>query len=101
MLQQISLNFTTFNVEPHDRCGYDSVNVFDTDDTNSLGVLCGTDIPDSIKTTTNTMLIVFTTDDYDGNPVNTGFTAHLSFVNDDDDDDDDDSKFLLYFMLHD
>lgn len=56
--------FISFNVEPHSRCLYDYLDVFDGNNTSApkIGRYCGTHAPDVIKSSGNAMYINFVTD---------------------------------------
>ncbi|PVD35988.1 hypothetical protein C0Q70_02958 [Pomacea canaliculata] len=60
----IALKFISFNVEPHSRCLYDYLDVFDGNNTSApkIGRYCGTHAPDVIKSSGNAMYINFVTD---------------------------------------
>ncbi|XP_076463979.1 tolloid-like protein 1 [Babylonia areolata] len=61
---RVKLTFREFGLEPHQECTYDHIVLFDGDDTNarSLGVFCGSAIPDAITSSGNTMFMVFYSD---------------------------------------
>ncbi|KAL8603880.1 hypothetical protein ACOMHN_049698 [Nucella lapillus] len=61
---RVKLHFREFGLEPHQECTYDHIVLFDGDDTNarSLGVFCGSAIPDAITSSGNTMFMVFYSD---------------------------------------
>lgn len=61
---RIRLQFTTFDVEPHQECVYDSVSVYNGDSTDSmtLGRFCGSKLPHIISTSSNEMFMVFKSD---------------------------------------
>ncbi|XP_076459085.1 tolloid-like protein 1 [Babylonia areolata] len=61
---RVRLTFREFGLEPHQECTYDHIVVFDGDNTNarSLGVFCGSAIPDAITSSGNTMFMVFYSD---------------------------------------
>lgn len=61
---RVKLSFREFGLEPHQECTYDHIVVFDGDDTNarSLGVFCGSAVPEPITSSGNTMFMVFYSD---------------------------------------
>ncbi|CAH1775425.1 unnamed protein product [Owenia fusiformis] len=60
----VELKFDLFDVEPHTRCAYDYVEVFDGPDgyAPKIGRFCGDVIPDTIRSTENTLYVNFITD---------------------------------------
>ena len=52
--------------------------MYDSDETTVLQTLCGSDVPSDIHSSSNTMKIVFRSDDYDREGT-TGFKAQLTF----------------------
>ena len=52
--------------------------MYDSDETTALQTLCGSDVPSDIHSSSNTMKIVFISDDYDIEGT-TGFKAELTF----------------------
>ncbi|MEE6466792.1 hypothetical protein FKM82_007053 [Ascaphus truei] len=56
---RVFLNFTDFDIESHYSCNYDSVSVYDgpNSDAQTLGVLCGRQLPRAITSTQNTMFV--------------------------------------------
>ena len=60
---KIELTFTDFQVEAETNCGYDYVEVFDTNG-KSLKKLCGSTKPAKITSTGKTMKVKFHSDDY-------------------------------------
>nr|NP_001071840.1 Tolloid protein [Ciona intestinalis]BAE06735.1 Tolloid [Ciona intestinalis] len=61
---QVGLSFQAFKVERHDTCSYDYLEVRDGPNATSelIGRFCGSDRPDDIKATTNTLWIKFVSD---------------------------------------
>ena len=55
----IGLSAETFNIEHSSDCSYDSLDIRDggSEDSPTLGKFCGTDLPSSIQSTQNNMLI--------------------------------------------
>ena len=63
--QKISLQFLAFEIEPQSDCLFDYLNIYDGPNSSSSLIgskLCGQTIPDSVKSTGNTMHIHFHTD---------------------------------------
>ena len=56
--------FNDFELEPHQDCTYDHVDIFDGDnsDTRRLGKFCGATTPDPIVATSNRMYMTFYSD---------------------------------------
>ena len=56
--------FNDFELEPHQECTYDHIEVFDGGDTSfpSLGKFCGAKLPDPIIATGNEMFMTFYSD---------------------------------------
>ena len=52
--------------------------MYDSDETTILQTLCGSDVPSDIHSSSNTMKIVFISDDYDVAGT-TGFHAQVTF----------------------
>ena len=52
--------------------------MYDSDETTILQTLCGSDVPSDIHSSSNTMKIVFISDDYDVAGT-TGFNAQVTF----------------------
>lgn len=71
---QVALTFNSFEVENHDNCVYDSVEIRDGLTLNSplLGVFCGYKIPPDIRSTSNHLLVKFVSD---GSVQKVGFSA--------------------------
>jgi len=60
---KVQLTFTDFQIEAEDKCGYDFVEVFDTNG-KSLKKLCGSTKPSPITSTGKTMTVKFHSDYY-------------------------------------
>jgi len=60
----IRVQFTSFAVENHYTCSYDSLTIYDAENENGplRSVLCGHDLPDAFTSLTNHLFIHFTTD---------------------------------------
>ncbi|XP_053687223.1 tolloid-like protein 1 [Sabethes cyaneus] len=71
---QVALKFQSFEVENHDNCVYDYVEVRDGDSVDSrvIGVFCGYKIPPDMRSTTNKMFVKFVSD---GSVQKAGFSA--------------------------
>ncbi|CAG9862752.1 unnamed protein product [Phyllotreta striolata] len=71
---QVALRFQSFDLENHDNCAYDYLEIRDGIDSNSpvTGVYCGHKIPSEIISTSNEMTIRFLSD---GSVQKTGFSA--------------------------
>ncbi|KAL7638238.1 UNVERIFIED_CONTAM: hypothetical protein RMT77_010802 [Armadillidium vulgare] len=71
---QVALRFHSFEIEKHDNCVYDFLDIRDGHEANStlIGVYCGYKVPDDIKSTSNKMRIKFVTD---GSVQKAGFSA--------------------------
>lgn len=71
---RIRLHFLTFEIEPHQECAYDYVQIFNGDsvDSYTLGKFCGTKIPHPISASSNEMFMVFKSD---ASVQRQGFTA--------------------------
>ena len=56
--------FNAFELEPHQECTYDHVEIFDGDDSASrtLGKFCGAKVPEPIVTSSNKMYMTFYSD---------------------------------------
>jgi cubilin len=67
----IELTFTAFSIEAEANCGYDYVQVLNTDNS-QLVKACGTNKPSVLKSTGNKMTVVFHSD---SSEVKTGFLA--------------------------
>lgn len=61
---QIALRFVTFDLEPHDSCAYDYVEVRDGGSMNSelLGRFCGNRVPNQVLSSGSDMLLKFVSD---------------------------------------
>ncbi|XP_055853298.1 dorsal-ventral patterning protein tolloid [Episyrphus balteatus] len=61
---QVALKFQSFEVENHDNCVYDYVEVHDGDSAESdlIGVFCGYKPPPNMKSSSNTMFVKFVSD---------------------------------------
>jgi len=71
--ETVTLSFSAFDIENHSSCAYDALEIYDGDNTGALlAKLCGSTIPSSITTSSNTMYVRFTTD---GSVTRTGFSA--------------------------
>ncbi|XP_063851508.1 protein tolkin-like [Scylla paramamosain] len=71
---QVALRFHSFEIEEHDDCVYDYLDIRDGHEENStlIGVFCGYKIPSDIKSVSNKMRIKFVTD---GSVQKAGFSA--------------------------
>ncbi|XP_035902847.1 tolloid-like protein 1 isoform X1 [Anopheles stephensi] len=71
---QVALKFQSFEVENHDNCVYDYVEVRDggTADSRLIGVFCGYKIPPDMKSTSNKLFVKFVSD---GSVQKAGFSA--------------------------
>lgn len=71
---QVALKFQAFEIENHDSCVYDYVEVRDGHNADSplIGIYCGYKIPPDIKSTGNKLLVKFVSD---GSVQKTGFSA--------------------------
>ncbi|KAH9509854.1 hypothetical protein Btru_045434 [Bulinus truncatus] len=58
----VTLNFMAFDLEVESKCSYDSLQVFDGANSRLLGKYCGSGISTVLRSTTNIMRLVFTTD---------------------------------------
>ena len=61
---RIRLLFTSFELEPHQICAYDNIEVFDGDNTDarSLGKYCGTKPPEPMTSSSSRLFMTFTSD---------------------------------------
>lgn len=61
---QVALAFDTFDLESHDNCSFDFVEIRDglSPDSPLIGVYCGFNVPDNIQSTSNQMWVRFVTD---------------------------------------
>lgn len=71
---QVALKFQSFEVENHDNCVYDYLEVRDGHEPNSqlLGKFCGYRMPDDLRSSSNRMLVKFVSD---GSVNKAGFSA--------------------------
>ena len=71
---QVALKFQSFEIENHDNCVYDFLEIRDGDSSDSplLGTFCGYKMPKDIKSTTNSLWIKFVSD---GSVQKAGFSA--------------------------
>ncbi|KAG5673535.1 hypothetical protein PVAND_003575 [Polypedilum vanderplanki] len=71
---QVALHFQSFEVENHDNCVYDYVEVRDGDEPNSrlIGVFCGYKIPPDMRSSSNKLFVKFVSD---GSVQKAGFSA--------------------------
>lgn len=71
---QVALKFQSFEVENHDNCVYDYVEIRDglTLESPLLGVFCGYKVPPDIRSTSNHLLVKFVSD---GSVQKVGFSA--------------------------
>ncbi|XP_074648145.1 tolloid-like protein 2 isoform X2 [Tubulanus polymorphus] len=76
---RIKLMFNNFELEPHQECNYDNIELFDGEDNNhrSLGKYCGSSKPPAILSSSNIMYMVFYSD---ASVQRKGFTATHSTV---------------------
>lgn len=60
----LQLTFSSFNLEPHSQCGWDSVTIFNGGSPGSpiIGQYCGTTSPGTLQSGSNKMAIVFLAD---------------------------------------
>ena len=64
------VEFTSFDVEDHSRCGFDYLKIIDGDGTILMDKKCGYDLPQNIRSRTKTIHIIF---DTDGSVVRSGW----------------------------
>ncbi|XP_061399861.1 dorsal-ventral patterning protein tolloid [Musca vetustissima] len=71
---QVALKFQSFELENHDNCMYDYVEIRDGNSTDSelIGIFCGYKLPPNIKTNSNQMYVKFVSD---GSVQKVGFSA--------------------------
>jgi tolkin len=71
---QVALHFQSFEVENHDSCVYDYVEVRDGDSADSrlIGVFCGYKIPPDMRSSSNKLFVKFVSD---GSVQKAGFSA--------------------------
>ena len=62
--QLVEVNFPQFNLEQHANCVYDKVQIYDGHTRNAtlLAEYCGSNLPHDIISTSNELLIIFTSD---------------------------------------
>merc|ERR1719500_732127 len=59
----LSLQFTAFDIESHSTCAYDHLTITDGDGTTLMEKSCGSSLPATITSRTNSVTLIFTTDD--------------------------------------
>ena len=59
----LSLQFTAFYIESHPTCEYDHLTIMDGDGTTLMEKSCGFSLPAAIRSRTNIVKIVFSTND--------------------------------------
>ena len=71
---QVALKFQSFEVENHDSCVYDYVEVRDGDTANAplIGVFCGYKVPPDMRSSSNKLFVKFVSD---GSVQKAGFSA--------------------------
>ncbi|XP_071787824.1 cubilin-like isoform X2 [Asterias amurensis] len=76
--QMVIVTFITFDIEAHEECNFDYLQLHDGGDENSLIIskLCGTALPAEVSSTGNSMYLKFVTD---GSIANYGFRATFRF----------------------
>ncbi|XP_053323004.1 cubilin [Spea bombifrons] len=74
---RVTLNFTDFDIESHRSCNYDSVSLYDGEDSEAplIQVLCGSQLPSPLTSTQNTMFVLLRSD---GSRQHRGFSARFS-----------------------
>ncbi|XP_030055456.1 cubilin isoform X1 [Microcaecilia unicolor] len=74
---RVLLNFSDFDIEPHRRCNYDSVTVFDGENGEAplLARLCGGNNPSAVVSSQNTMYVRLSSD---SSIQHRGFSAHFT-----------------------
>ncbi|XP_029444624.1 cubilin [Rhinatrema bivittatum] len=74
---RVLLNFSDFDIEPHSACRFDSVIVFDGENSEAplLARLCGGDHPSAIVSSQNTMCVRLSSD---SSVQHRGFSAHFT-----------------------
>jgi len=72
---QVALKFVTFDVENHDSCTYDYVEILDghAPNSTSIGLFCGHKLPPDVHSTGNKMRVKFVSD---GSVQKPGFSAN-------------------------
>ena len=58
----LSLQFTAFDIEADSTCGFDHLTITDGDGTTLMEKSCGTPLPADIRSTSNIVKLVFSTD---------------------------------------
>ena len=76
---QVALKFQSFEIENHDNCVYDYLEIRDGQDSTAelIGTFCGYKMPKDIKSTTNSLWIKFVSD---GSVQKAGFSASFMKV---------------------
>lgn len=71
---QVGLRFQSLEIENHDNCAYDYIEVRDghSNDAHLIGIFCGYKLPNDIKSTSNSLMVKFVSD---GSVQKTGFSA--------------------------
>lgn len=69
---QVALKFQSFEIEKHDNCSYDFIEMRDGASKELIGRFCGFDVPPNLTSRSNRMLVRFLSD---GSVEKTGFTA--------------------------
>ena len=71
---QVALKFQSFEIENHDNCVYDYIEIRDGPDAQSalIGTYCGYKMPEDIKSTTSQLYVKFVSD---GSVQKAGFAA--------------------------
>ena len=77
LLQRVQLHFVSFDVEDESDCDYDSVRIYDGQDTSAplMRNICGDTLPGDVTSSGNTMFVRFKTD-VSGN--RNGFSIYYS-----------------------
>ncbi|KAK6748609.1 hypothetical protein RB195_001309 [Necator americanus] len=76
---RLMLTFSSFQVEEHSQCKYDSASIYDGGDTNAplVGIFCGVTPPPMFMSSTNELFLTFTSD---ASVSRQGFEAHYTSV---------------------
>ena len=76
----LSLQFTAFDIQSHYNCRYDHLTIMDGDGTTLMERRCGTSLPAAIRSTSNVVNLLFSTNSnsYDGG--NSGWSVSWSAV---------------------
>ena len=76
---QVALKFQSFEIENHDNCVYDFLEIRDGEDAAAplIGTFCGYKMPKDIKSSTNSLWIKFVSD---GSVQKAGFSASFMKV---------------------